>query len=102
MDWSDLQKEEMREVLTGEFMSSEDTDYPDSDNEEEVVYKVKKFPWESRLLSLRKKTLDEVGKCNHRVKRVRNGDCAKRKKPSSCPAWALKKKKREKMSLNAN
>lgn len=93
MDWSDLTKGEMREVLTGEFMSSEDTDYLDSDDEEKV-YKVKRLPWESKLLSSRKKELDEVGECNRHVKRVRNGDCAEGKKPNSCPAWASKKKKK--------
>ena len=82
----------MAEVLTEDFISSEDTDM----NEDgKFVYTVKDLAWESRKLTKRKKVLDKFyagqhskhGR-NHSIKRLCGEMLSARQHPDDFPAWA--------------
>ena len=83
----------MAEVLTEDYMSSEDTDI---DEAGKSANSVKELSWESRMLIKRKKAFDKfyVGQQSKRtrdrsIKRVRGSMLANRDMPEDCPEWAV-------------
>ena len=63
VDWTATTKEEVREVLTPEYTSSDESAYEresDSESPQLVCYKVKHLPWERTRLTKAKKALDSV------------------------------------------
>ena len=86
------EKGEVAEVLTEQFMSSEESE---NEEDDQVIYVVKTIPWESEKLEKRKKRLDKEynktqTKCQNKrsVKRVRREGVSSRPKPEDCPDWA--------------
>jgi hypothetical protein len=55
-DWSAERKAKVAEVLTMDFMSSEESDTDESGT---TVYKVKSLSWQSQELTRRKKSLEK-------------------------------------------
>ena len=81
----------MTEVLTEDYMSSEDTDI---DQAGKSVYSVKELSWESRKLIKRKKAFDKfyVGQQSKRTRdrSIKRGSMlANRDKPEDFPEWAV-------------
>ena len=90
--WDQNEKGEVAEVLTEQFMSSEESE---NEEDDKVIYVVKTIPWESEKLKKRKKRLDKEynktqTKCQNKrsVKRVRREGVSSRTKPEDCPDWA--------------
>lgn len=90
--WDKNLKEKVAEVLTDEYMSSEESSIED----DSAVYVIKTIPWESSQLKKRKRKLDKAyekssGKRSKQrsVKRVRKDEIISlREKPDNCPKWA--------------
>lgn len=63
VDWTATTKEEVQEVLTPEYTSSDESSYEsgsDSESRELVCYQVKHLSWERTRLTKAKKALDTV------------------------------------------
>jgi hypothetical protein len=91
-DWSSDRIAKVAEVLTLDYMSSEESD---TDENGKNVYKVKRLPWQSNALKKRKESLDKqhLKSLPALVKRrlvPRNVGAAVslRPKPNDCPDWA--------------
>ena len=90
--WDRKKRGEVAEILSEEYMSSEES----ADEDGTMVYVVKAIPWESIKLKKRKRILDQKFSKNHSarsrqhsVKRVRKeGVNSLKAKPSNCPEWA--------------
>ncbi|KAJ7388999.1 hypothetical protein OS493_034388 [Desmophyllum pertusum] len=90
--WDKNLKGKVAEVLTDEYMSSEESSIED----DSAVYVIKTIPWESSQLKKRKRKLDKAyekssGKRSKQrsVKRVRKDEIISlREKPDNCPKWA--------------
>lgn len=90
-NWSAERKAKVAEVLTLDYMSSEESD---TDENGKGLYKIKTLPWQSQELKKRKKALDKQHKeslpelVRRRLTPKHVGGVSSRSKPEDCPDWA--------------
>ena len=92
INWSKEKKGQVAEVLTEDYMSTEES----SNEDDQLTYIVRTITWESERLTKRKKVLDKTHEKNQSkrsrqrlIKRVRHeGMISVRPKPDNCPEWA--------------
>ena len=100
-DWSEATKDEVREVLTLEYTSSDESCYEndsDSGGVELTCYQVKHLPWERKRLTKTKKSLDAIYEkgLTRRVKqsrlpRMEHEHMSKREEPENFVEWAVRR-----------
>ena len=86
--WPTSKKAQLAEILSEDYMSSEESDV-------EGKFLVKELSWESRKLEKRRQQLDKFYNEQHSkrtmerlVKRVRGEVLSAQQKPVDCPDWA--------------
>ena len=85
-------RDQVPEMLTLDYMSSEGSD---SEDENGIFRRVRKFSWESSLATKIKKTLDQVYRSNiatanakrQLVRTVIDNEPSSRPIPEGCPSW---------------
>ena len=99
--WTELTKNEMRQVLTLEYTSSDESCYEcesDSEEVELICYKTKHLPWERARLTKAKKDLDVTYEkrltrrvCQSRVPRELHSKASDRPIPLNFIEWAARR-----------
>ena len=100
--WNKSEKGKIAELLTEDYMSSEESQSEDESDDEGRSNKKKlcinTLPWESKELKTYKKKLDEQYASHQSVRSRRrefkrdraHGNYFSRPKPENCPSWACK------------
>ena len=99
--WGDQTKNEVRQVLTAEYTSSDESNYEDDsdcDGVQLTSYKVKHLPWERTKLANAKKILDEIYVKSlsarvrrSRVPRIEHPLASERDIPQNLVGWAVRR-----------